>query len=811
MVRLLLSATALLMLCAPLRAQLSEGGTPPSFVHGKLQPRARQAANAAPPAHVTLSIDFDVELLRAQDSANEAIGMPLSMARDIPVDLTMDNSGEWLTLANGQRIWQLTVEAPRAIATMLYYDELRLPPGGRLFIYNRQRTKVLGAYTEASNPAGGKFATELLEGDVFTLEYVAPDSGGEEQPRIRIEAVAYGYNNITLYPEVRQESYGDALGCQVNTACSEADGWRDQLKGVVRVSFRKANGNSSWCSGAIINNLRQDFTPYLLTAYHCVDESDSAALLQTMVYFHYEYASCGDAKANASEPTHRTLTGARLLATTPQSGGADGALLKLKQNIPSNYGVYYNGWSANGITPTSGVGIHHPRGDVKKISTFTAPASSGTFVTSSNTGVEHGHWLVNYVRTDNGYSRTESGSSGSSLFDQNKRIVGTLSGSNSSSYTCDKNEAGTAWYGKLFYHWDMHGSDSVKHHMKTYLDPDRSGQTTVNGTYSYTVTFSVTTAAGASIPDAAVTFNGVTNAAGVYTFSNIAAGTYNYTVAKSGYVTASGSFTVSAGTLTKAIALQPTPPPTYTVTFAITTAAGASIPDAAVTFNGVANAAGVYTFSNIAAGTYNYTVTKSGYVTASGSFTVSAGTLTKAVALQPTPPSPPSPPPTYTVTFAFTTDAGTPILDAAVTFNGVTNAAGDYTFSNIAAGTYNYTVTKSGYVTTNGSLAVEGDVVINEALYVYTGIVRDSKASEAAFAKLFPNPLFGGLLHVSLSESVPSVEVEVYTLTGELCLSQTFRTASFSIDISKCPAGALMVKIFGGGKYAVKAVMKIGK
>jgi protocatechuate 3,4-dioxygenase beta subunit len=1121
-----LPVIAVLIFCAPVRAQLSEGGVPPSFTHEKLPARARQASLVAPPVRVVLPVGFDVEQLKAQDAANEAMGMPLNMARDIPVDLTASNSGEWSTLSGGQRIWQLTVEAPGALATMIYYDELRLPLGGRLFIYNPQHTKILGAYTAASNPAGGKFATELLEGDVFTLEYVAPDSGEAktELPRIRIEAVAYAYNHITLYPEVRQESYGDALDCQVNTACSEGSSRRDQIKGVVRISFRKTGGGStSWCSGAILNNLRQDFAPYLLTAFHCVDESDSAALLQTVVYFHYEYANCGDNKDNASEPTRRTLSGAQLLAATPQSGGSDGALLRLTQNIPPDYNAYYNGWSAYGVTPTSGVGIHHPRGDVKKISTFTYPARSGTFSSSSNTGATGAHWLVEYDATDNGYSRTESGSSGSSLFDQQGKIVGTLSGSNSVSYPCDGsngNTAGTAWYGKLSYHWDAHSGDSAKYHMKTYLDPDGSGLLTVAGSYyvaaytvtftvtdaqgapipdavatlngianaagdyvfsnlaagvyayevaksgyitasgsltvnsgnlskeitlqptpppAYTVTFAVTDAQGAPIPDAVATLNGVANAAGDYVFSNVAAGVYAYEVAKSGYITASGSLTVSSGNLAKEVTLQPTPPPAYTVTFAVTDAQGAPIPDAVATLNGVANAAGEYVFSNLAAGVYAYEVTKSGYITASGSLTVSSGNLAKEVTLQPLPPPAytvtftvtdaqgapipdavatlngvanaagdyvfsnvaagvyayevtksgyiaasgsltvsggnlakevtlqPTPPPAYTVTFAVTNAQGAPIPDAVATLNGVANAAGDYVFSNVAAGVYAYEVTKSGYIAASGSLTVSsgnlakevtlqptpppaytvtfavtnaqgapisdaiatlngianaagdyvfsnvaagvyaysvttsgyipasgsltvsgsnltkevtlqptpppaytvtfavtdaqgapisdavatlngianaagnyifsnlaagvysyviaksgyatvsdsltvnnGNLFVNEVLYIYSGIIRNSRHSEATLSiKLFPNPTVDGTLHVSLGEEMSSVGVEVYTLAGELCLSQTFSAASFSIDISKCPEGVLFVKFFGGGRYAVKAAVKL--
>lgn len=51
----------------------------------------------------------------------------------------------------------------------------------------------------------------------------------------------------------------------------------------------------------------------------------------------------------------------------------------------------------------------------------------------------------------------------------------------------------------------------------------------------------------------------------------------------------------------------------------------------------------------------------------------------------------------YAVTFNVKDEANVAIADAIVTFNGVTNAAGDYVFNYIEEGTYDYTVTKAGY------------------------------------------------------------------------------------------------------------------
>jgi hypothetical protein len=55
--------------------------------------------------------------------------------------------------------------------------------------------------------------------------------------------------------------------------------------------------------------------------------------------------------------------------------------------------------------------------------------------------------------------------------------------------------------------------------------------------------------------------------------------------------------------------------------------------------------------------------------------------------------------PTYTLTFTVKNATNVDITNAIITFNGVANAAGDYVFNNIVAGTYNYSVSAPSYQT----------------------------------------------------------------------------------------------------------------
>ncbi|MDR1330524.1 MAG: T9SS type A sorting domain-containing protein, partial [Tannerella sp.] len=388
--------------------------------------------------------------------------------------LNPSNAGEWRTLADGERVWQLSVRAGGAIALMLYYSEFHIPEGGRLFIYNAAKTHLLGAYTGRTNPRGGRFATEFVAGDELTLEYAAGPSG--EAPRIEIEGVGYGYNHIAVR---NGEVALRATGCEVDVNCEEGDAWQNQKKGVCRM-VQRIGSREYLCSASLVNNTAQDLKPYILTAHHCSFgsnniEASAEDMMQWSFYFHYEREGCSSPALTVA----RTMTGCRKIASSNISGHSDGLLLLLNDRIPEGYNVYYNGWDNRDTPAQSGVSIHHPTGDYKVISTFLSPATHYTFESLDGiTGAPNAHWNVVFDATVNGHGITERGSSGAPLFNEQKLIVGTLTGGSS---TC-LDPAGLNLYGKMNHHWDRHGTDDSTR-MDVWLDPGRSGAQTLAGRY----------------------------------------------------------------------------------------------------------------------------------------------------------------------------------------------------------------------------------------------------------------------------------------------------------------------------------------
>lgn len=472
-------------------AQISEGGLPPSFSYPD------QLENLMTKKPYVASINFDVKKLRAQDKQMEDMNTPLRTSVIIPADLNINNSGNWVTLPDGQHVCRLEISAPKAIALMLYYDEFYIPEGGKLFIYNAAKNHVIGAYTSKTNPNQKFFATEFVAGDNIILEYVSPikQQGDNayftkaEMPRIEITGIGYGYNYINVttlngIPYDQLDRFNDPGNwCMININCPEGNDWQDQKKGVAK-TLTPISGYTWMCSGTVINNTAQDLTPYFLTASHCFYDDSNVKCSQwdqIVYYFHYEQPGCDNL---AAEPVSKTMTGAQLLVELPIENGSDGALLKLNQDIPLDYNVYYNGWDRTNTPATSGVGIHHPGGDVKKISTYLTPATHITW--NNGQGAANGHWNVTWAATQSGKSLMDKGSSGSPLFNQDKRVIGSLTGGPSTGNTpkCDQ-PASThvGYYGKLWYHWDNNNIVDPSTTMATYLDPVNSGVETIDGTY----------------------------------------------------------------------------------------------------------------------------------------------------------------------------------------------------------------------------------------------------------------------------------------------------------------------------------------
>ncbi|MFC2152397.1 trypsin-like peptidase domain-containing protein, partial [Bacteroidota bacterium] len=267
------------------------------------------------------------------------------------------------------------------------------------------------------------------------------------------------YKNIFKYLSVDIKGFGDSGNCNININCDNDDLWQLLKHSVCKITY-----NGWLCSGALINNTKQDGYPYLLTANHCINSPYDAS--SAVFYFNYESLDC----TNTDGRKDQTISSSTIVATPPQKT-LDFSLLELSTNPPPEYHPYFAGWNRDVLDPQEVTSIHHPRGDIKKITKSYDGATTGDYGEGYN---EYAHWWID--EWDEG--TTEGGSSGSPLFDKDGRIIGDLTGGDAS---CSYNYND---YYQQFYHSWKDFSDSTDQ-LKPWLDPNNSETVSLLGYLPY--------------------------------------------------------------------------------------------------------------------------------------------------------------------------------------------------------------------------------------------------------------------------------------------------------------------------------------
>lgn len=448
-------------------SQINTGIMPDSFKQN-LSDESVDHISVTPPS---------MSLIKSEDFEDEKNGQMMKIARLIPVDITVENSGTWEVLENGTNVWRVRISSKGAKSSALHFDSFALPQGSKLFVYNIDRSVVLGPYTSDDNMKGKEYSIGIIYGGDIIMEYSAPKTKSVDGmsdvviPDLKLAAYSYIYRGEDLFDNrAKGTGYGASDDCQVNANCSEGNNWRSQQKGVARI-YCVEGWSGGYCSGTLVNNTTNDLTPYFLTADHCGSESTTGDFNQWIFKFNYESAGC----TASGEPSGNNVTGCTRKSRATLNGGSDFLLLELNTTSTNiaNIGAVYNGWSKSTSGSPNGVSIHHPSGDIKKISTYSSTLVTSTYNGGTgNVGASGAHWRVYWTSTSNGHGVTEGGSSGSPIFNNNGLVVGTLSGGLS---YCDAT-GDPDLYGKMSYHWTSNGSADADQ-LQPWLDPSGSATT----------------------------------------------------------------------------------------------------------------------------------------------------------------------------------------------------------------------------------------------------------------------------------------------------------------------------------------------
>jgi len=425
-----------------IHSQINIGGKPKSFTLEISKQLPKQIQVIEMPV-------FSKDSISKQDEIQDIKGnSPWRFGVNIKTDISPKNSGTWTNLTDGGRLWQLKIVSKGAQTINIACDNFKLPKGGLLYLYNPENEMILGGFTENNNLSYRTFSSELLHGDLMIIEYYEPETV-EFEADIHIFNVTHGYRSLNY-----EKGFGSSGSCNMNVSCEDGLSWENEIRSVCML----VSGSNGFCTGALVNNTAEDETPYLLTADHCYENPE-----YLLFRFNWQSENCPNP---STRPSFNSVNGAKTIAMGTAS---DFWLLEMSQIPPPEYNVYYAGWDIAETAPSSAVCIHHPSGDIKKISFDDDPLQSSDYQPS--TYMFDSHWKIEKWERQ---TTTEGGSSGSPLFNPEHRIVGQLHGGWASceSFTSD-------YFGKFALSWDYYTANDKR--LQPWLDPLGAGLEQLNG------------------------------------------------------------------------------------------------------------------------------------------------------------------------------------------------------------------------------------------------------------------------------------------------------------------------------------------
>ncbi|MFT4565635.1 MAG: hypothetical protein ACI9FN_000588 [Saprospiraceae bacterium] len=419
--------------------------------------------------------------------------------------------------------------------------KLKFGPGASSYILLEDLEIALGDEIQITDSRGNEWffqrddiSTENrliagpTEGDV---EITVGESQNESQNKFRIKQIYVAPVNVGAM----ELGFGASYECHININCDEGKDFSDEKSGVMRIRMVAEEG-VALCTGTLLNNVSEDRDPLVLTAFHCLRPGEGTLTpLFDMWFFDFNYE--GQSCANPDEePGVMALQGAEILSEWEDT---DMMLLRIKEEIPENSTIYFNGWDRReSHQPQKSVLIHHPSGDIKKITTdFDQVIAFDKTIGWNNSTVTpaFSHYINDF--DDAVY---QPGSSGAGLFDGTGKVIGQLHGGPLSDEFCT---IGIGYSGRLSQSWESGLASQDR--LQPWLDPDNTGATSMEGmSASSSAQFvqfegTVVTTIGIALPGVRVELSGdseaslLTGSDGRFVFDNLSTdGQYKITLSK---------------------------------------------------------------------------------------------------------------------------------------------------------------------------------------------------------------------------------------------------------------------------------------
>lgn len=355
------------------------------------------------------------------------IGFPRHISADLDFAPISAQSPGWQLVTGGQAL-RVSVQSPGAAGLRL---ELRISAsfqGELRFSGNADAPGTLhGPYQPVDWQGQPTYWSPITAGDTVFLDIFLPEGLQSGPWGIDLARVSH----LVVLPTERNQ-YGNLYPgtgrCEINVVCDASPDRILASKAVTLMSFVD-DGDSFVCSGALISDAPGSSVPYLYTTHHCIDSPVIASTINT--YWNFQDSAC----SGVTDPYDAYTLLTRGASYLNSQADNDHSLLRLNEAAPA--GAVALQWDLSDLLSSVPVfAIHHPNGDVKKISygrTGNPPATSVDIFTDDGVLITHSDtWQVWWER-----GATERGSSGSPLLTCNGaacRLRGGLSGGSSTCY-----------------------------------------------------------------------------------------------------------------------------------------------------------------------------------------------------------------------------------------------------------------------------------------------------------------------------------------------------------------------------------------
>ena len=403
----------------------------------------------------------DNAVLMAAEEERRGPGIAPKFAETFSVDVSPLTHGTLEVLDNGFYLWRLNVSSPGAYSLNFGFDAFHLPDGAQLHLYSMDADSYTGPFTPADNEIHNELWTPIVEGDEVIIQLLVPQAVISDV-QLHLSTVNHDFVDFGNFKDGPVSESGS---CNVDVVCPEGDGYRDIIRSVGVIS----TGGSTFCTGFLVSNTAGDGRPFFMTADHCGVGSGNASSL--VVYWNYENSTCrtpGSAASGGSGNGSLSTfnTGSIFRADNSFS---DFTLVELDDPINPFANAFLAGWNRDPADVGPVIAIHHPQTDEKRISFEDDPTTTTSYLGNSSPGAG------SHIRVaDWDLGTTEPGSSGSPIYDLNKRVVGQLHGGYAA---CSNNSAD--WYGRFSRSWD--NSTGASNQLAVWLDPIGSGALSVDG------------------------------------------------------------------------------------------------------------------------------------------------------------------------------------------------------------------------------------------------------------------------------------------------------------------------------------------